>query len=89
MHIRTPLLILAETAVRSSVAQDTVAMVTMTTRFLALQGWEREKNAWMCVWLWVCACVSVENKTVAKAFTETQQAKDEKLRRGEQQHILM
>lgn len=85
MHIRTPLLILAETAVRSSVAQDTVAMVTMTTRFLALQGWEREKNACVCD----CECVPVENKTVAKAFTETQQAKDEKLRRGEQQHILM
>jgi len=55
MHKSTPLLILAETAVRSSVAQDTVAMVTMTTHFLALQGWEREKN--VCV----CACVSVEN----------------------------
>jgi len=26
---------------------------------------------------------------VAKAFTETQQAKDEKLRHGEQQHIQM
>lgn len=36
-----------------------------------------------------CECVPVENNTVAKAFTETQQAKDEKLRRGEQQHILM
>jgi len=57
MHKSTPLLILAETAVRSSVAQDTVAMVTMTTHFLALQGWEREKNVCVCV----CACVSVEN----------------------------
>lgn len=68
---------------RSSVAQDTVAMVTMTTRFLALQGWEREKNA--CV----CACVSVEKQTVAKAFakTKTQQAKDEKFRRGAEIHL--
>ncbi len=61
-------------------------MVTMTTCFLALQGWEREKNACVCVC--VCACVSGKADS-GEGMYENKLKVSMEFRRGEQQHILI